>query len=199
MHARFLFVAILFSAPLIAAAFSRAHIFVRQTDDDCTNECAAWNNDPDDCNSTVVNDYANCLNCFIKSGSDTQADAQETLNGFVQDCNDSGTPVSNVTLTGNSAPSAGAGSTPLPKSTSTPGSPTHTTIPAAETSTDSDDDSTTTDAPGDSASASVSANATDSAASSSASAGASGAQSLKTGSVAGISAALVVLSVFVSG
>ncbi|KAJ7302745.1 hypothetical protein DFH08DRAFT_71268 [Mycena albidolilacea] len=193
MHARFLFVAILFSAPLIAAAFGRAHIFVRQTDDDCTNECAAWNNDPDDCNSTVVNDYANCLNCFIKSGSDTQADAQESLNGFVQDCDDSGTPVSNVTLTGNSAPSAGAGSTPLPKSTSTPGSPTHTTKPAEETSTDADDDSTATDA-----SASASENATDSAASSSASAGASGAQFLKTGSVAGISAALAVLSVFVS-
>ncbi|KAJ7687528.1 hypothetical protein B0H17DRAFT_1136256 [Mycena rosella] len=195
MHAHFLFIAALFASPLIAAGSRRAHILVRQTDDDCSNECAAWNNESSDCNNTIINDAATCYNCFIKTGTSTQEDAQQTLNEFVRECDAVGTPVTNVTLTGNSAPSAGSGSTtPLPKSTSTP---THTSEAGEETSTtEAADETTTTDAPGDSASASASANSTDSASASAT--GSSGARVLKSGCTTGISAALAIISVFVA-
>ncbi|KAJ7483887.1 hypothetical protein B0H11DRAFT_2020910 [Mycena galericulata] len=192
MLARTLVLPILLFSTLIAAS-GRFHAVLRQTDSDCSNECAAYDNDPGVCNNTIVNDEATCLNCQIKTGSMTQQDAQDVLNSFVQNCLADETPVTSISLSGNSPTSAG--SAPAPLSTSTPASPTQTTKPAkGPTTTEPPNDQTTTDSAGDPVSAS--GNSTDSASAPSSS-GPTGA-AMKTQSAAGITSVLIIVSVFVT-
>ncbi|KAJ6482387.1 hypothetical protein DFH09DRAFT_1212836 [Mycena vulgaris] len=193
MFSRFFLVPLLFSVALLASAAStpsNKNLAIRQiqTDPACTNECAQFDDaSVTACNNTVVKDAATCFTCNVQHGSITQDQAQQTLNAFVQECDDNGQPVNNITIsaTSGSVPSGGSGST-------------HTSEPT--TTTDAEDPSTTddpsqTDAAGDSASAS--ANATGSASASGASAGASSAEQMRCRSASVMTAVMVVLSVVV--
>ncbi|KAJ6564607.1 hypothetical protein B0H19DRAFT_1259029 [Mycena capillaripes] len=195
MFSRFFLVPLFFSVALLSsAAFTpfNKNLAIRQiqTDPACANECAAFSNDITECNNTVVKGAATCLTCNVQHGSIPQDQAQQTLNTFVQECDDNGQPVNNITIsaTSGSVPSGGSGST-------------HTSEPTEEpTSTGAEDPSPTddpsqTDAAGDSASAS--ANATNSASASGASAGASSAERMRCRSATVITAVMVVLSVVV--
>ncbi|KAF7368294.1 hypothetical protein MVEN_00150600 [Mycena venus] len=199
MFSRFFLVSLLFSAALIASAASTPftkNLAIRQiqTDPACTNVCAQFQDATiTTCNNTVVKDAATCFTCNVQHGSVTQDQAQQTLNTFVQACDDNGQPVNNVTIsaTSGSVPSGGSGSTSTPAS-----SPTHTSEAEDPSTTDADGDKPSqTDAAGDPASAS--ANATDSASASGPSAGASSAERMNCRSATVITAVMMALSVAV--
>ncbi|KAF8182481.1 hypothetical protein K438DRAFT_2020894 [Mycena galopus ATCC 62051] len=191
MLAHLLLASILFTAPFLTVS-TPFKGNVRQTDASCTNQCATYQNGENACNNTVVNDAATCYNCLIQTSQITQDSAQETLNEFVQECAEIGQPVTNVTLSGNSALPAGSGSAPPP--TTTKATSTKTDTAEDSSTTDPAEDPSTTDAAGDSAS--VSANATDSASASGASGGsASSAELVKARSASVLTWSLVVVSV----
>ncbi|KAJ7863709.1 hypothetical protein B0H13DRAFT_2319955 [Mycena leptocephala] len=100
-----------------ATALRRA--VIRQQD--CDSQCAAFNSQSNTCNQTVVQNAATCYDCMIQIGQYSQANAQETLNEFVQDCDDLGTPVTNITLS-----AAGAKGTPAATNTAATTKPTET-------------------------------------------------------------------------
>ncbi|KAJ7677099.1 hypothetical protein DFH06DRAFT_1122362 [Mycena polygramma] len=159
-----------------AVAFRRPSnaVVVRQAPD-CSNECAAFdNNELSNCNNTVVNEAVACFDCMIKSGDISQSSAQGTLDDFVGECNADGTPVTSIALSGSG--SAGAATvTPVP--TSAAAKPTT----AADEPTEDGGDPT--DTAGDETPAPSSANSTDSAAASASASGAS--ESTKHGSRVG--------------
>ncbi|KAJ7722611.1 hypothetical protein B0H16DRAFT_1896088 [Mycena metata] len=139
------------------------------SDIDCTNACAAWNADPGTCNNTVVNDIATCYNCLIKSGEETQEDAQDFINGFVQNCDADETPVTSIALSGSTAALAsGSGSAAAPATTPAPTTSTKAKPEPTESESEDSGDATDSDdggdpAPTDSASANSSASASGSA------------------------------------
>ncbi|KAJ7899770.1 hypothetical protein B0H13DRAFT_2336816 [Mycena leptocephala] len=99
---------------------------------DCDSQCAAFNSQSNTCNQTVVQNAATCYDCMIQIGQYVQANAQEILNEFVQDCDDLGTPVTNITLSaagsgaGGAPPATGAKSTPAATNTAATTKPTET-------------------------------------------------------------------------
>ncbi|KAJ7799255.1 hypothetical protein B0H14DRAFT_3491826 [Mycena olivaceomarginata] len=130
----------------LQSATALRRLVIRQTDSSsCDSECAAFNNESNTCNQTVVQDIATCYDCMIQIGQFSQVNAQATLNDFVHECDDEGTPVTNITLSAaGSSPGgaplvSGAKTTPAPTTTAAKTEPTETD---GEDSTDAGEDST---------------------------------------------------------
>ncbi|KAJ7494999.1 hypothetical protein FB451DRAFT_1360013 [Mycena latifolia] len=143
MVALSLFLTVFFA---LESATALRRLVVRQTDSSsCDSQCAAFNSESNTCNQTVIQDIATCYDCMIQIGQFSQVDAQETLNEFVQECDDEGTPVTNITLSasgsgpGGAPPVSGAKTTPAPTTTAATTKPTETD---GEDSTDGGEDST---------------------------------------------------------
>ncbi|KAJ7280951.1 hypothetical protein C8J57DRAFT_1564359 [Mycena rebaudengoi] len=94
----------------------------------CDSQCAAFNSEENTCNQTVIQSTATCYDCMIQIGKFSQAGAQEILNKFVQECDNEGTPVTNIILT--AAGSGPGGAPPISvsgaKVTPAPGNTTST-------------------------------------------------------------------------
>ncbi|KAJ7323881.1 hypothetical protein DFH08DRAFT_1085286 [Mycena albidolilacea] len=63
------------------------------------------------CTSAVVNDYAQCYDCLVLVGVETQTSAQEVVDAYVANCKAGGVPVNGATVSGSSGGSSGTSTT----------------------------------------------------------------------------------------
>ncbi|KAJ7656105.1 hypothetical protein DFH06DRAFT_1132585 [Mycena polygramma] len=94
---------------------------VRQNDtaaDDCSTPCQALSDSLSAgnagglgaiCTNTIANNYAACYGCEVKGSGMTQADAQQTIDGYITGCKAGGHPVNSITISADGSTSGGGG------------------------------------------------------------------------------------------
>ncbi|KAJ7617096.1 hypothetical protein FB45DRAFT_1007734 [Roridomyces roridus] len=90
----------------VQAAVPRDFLIARQSSpEDCLKPCDALTNTLTNsststqvCTDDVVRSYATCFSCGVKTGGETQQDAQDTFNTFADECKQAGHPITNITF-----------------------------------------------------------------------------------------------------